>query len=321
MERRYSIGSLFSGIGGFELGLERSIPGAYTAWQVEQEEYCQKVLSKRWPDAKIFDDVRAINKNNVEKVDILCGGFPCQDISLAGTGGGINAERSGLWWEFHRIINELQPRAAIMENVPAITIRGLGAVSGSLSEIGYDCEWCVISASQFGAPHKRERWFCVAYPRGEQDFGGTSTDSHEDRERASNEILSGREAAPSYDIEGITDSNSLRSRQTKHGRPSSIVNNGNEVFEGRSQISIESLRKHAQTKFSESSCISRSESYWRASEIPKPTICRVDDGIPHRLDRSRIRSNKKRLRALGNAIVPQCSEWIGKKVWESGILL
>jgi len=307
MERRYSIGSLFSGIGGFELGLERSIPGAYTAWQVEQEEYCQKVLSKRWPAAKIFDDVRTINKNNVEKVDILCGGFPCQDISLAGTGGGINAERSGLWWEFHRIINELQPRAAIMENVPAITFRGLGAVSGSLSEIGYDCEWCVISASQFGAPHKRERWFCVAYPRGEQNCGWASTDSHEERERASNEILSGREAAPSYDIKGITDSNSMRSREAEYRRPSPIINNGNEVFEGRSPIFTDSL--------------SRSASYWRESEIPKPTICRVDDGIPHRLDRSRIRSNKKRLRALGNAIVPQCSEWIGKKVWESGILL
>lgn len=269
MERRYSIGSLFSGIGGFELGLERSIPGAYTAWQVEQEEYCQKVLSKRWPDAKIFDDVRTINTNNVEKVDILCGGFPCQDISLAGTGGGINAERSGLWWEFHRIINELQPRAAIMENVPAITFRGLGAVSGSLSEIRYDCEWCVISAAQFGAPHKRERWFCVAYPRG------------------------GREAVPSYDIKGITDSSKERFEEYPYQyeqairEPSSMLKYGNRRG------------------------INEAGNRWEGSSAPSP-VCRVDDGIPHRLDR---------LRALGNAIVPQCSEWIGKKIWESGILL
>ena len=293
MERRYSIGSLFSGIGGFELGLERSIPGAYTAWQVEQEEYCQKVLSKRWPAAKIFDDVRTINKNNVEKVDILCGGFPCQDISLAGTGRGINAERSGLWWEFHRIINELQPRAAIMENVPAITFRGLGAVSGSLSEIGYDCEWCVISASQFGAPHKRERWFCVAYPRGEQNFGRASTDSHEERERASNEILSGREAAPSYDIEGITDSSKERFEEYPYEYEQTIR-------EASSML-----------KYGNRRGINERGNRWKGSSAPSP-VCRVDDGIPHRLDR---------LRALGNAIVPQCSEWIGKKVWESGILL
>ena len=293
MERRYSIGSLFSGIGGFELGLERSIPGAYTAWQVEQEEYCQKVLSKRWPAAKIFDDVRTINKNNVEKVDILCGGFPCQDISLAGTGGGINAERSGLWWEFHRIINELQPRAAIMENVPAITFRGLGAVSGSLSEIGYDCEWCVISASQFGAPHKRERWFCVAYPRGEQNCGWASTDSHEERERASNEILSGREAAPSYDIEGITDSSKERFEEYPYEYEQTIR-------EASSML-----------KYGNRRGINERGNRWKGSSAPSP-VCRVDDGIPHRLDR---------LRALGNAIVPQCSEWIGKKVWESGILL
>lgn len=165
MEKKYSIGSLFAGIGGFELGLERAIPGAYTLWQVEQEKYCKKVLSKHWPEATIYDDVRNITKNNTKQVDILCGGFPCQDISVAGKGEGLHGKKSGLWWEMHRIIEELQPRAVIMENVAAITIRGLGTVLGSLSEIGYDAEWCTIRASDFGAPHHRSRWFCIAYPR------------------------------------------------------------------------------------------------------------------------------------------------------------
>lgn len=308
MERRYSIGSLFSGIGGFELGLERSIPGAYTAWQVEKEEYCQKVLSKRWPDAKIFDDVRTINKNNVEKVDILCGGFPCQDISLAGTGGGINAKRSGLWWEFHRIINELQPRAAIMENVPAITFRGLGAVSGSLSEIGYDCEWCVISAAQFGAPHRRKRWFCVAYPH--------STNQTITRTTTKSEIFSTIRKTIIQSENKCTGEENTGGKNIQHIRWPNISETSPHPGCKRFQ---EYPNQHQQTiretsSMSEYSHWRNSHSewnYWKEYQAPS-AVCRVDDGIPNRVDR---------LRALGNAIVPQCSEWIGKKIWESGILL
>jgi len=92
------IGSLFAGIGGFELGLERAIPGAETIWQVEQNKYCQSILKKHWPNATIYDDVRNITQHNVEAVDILCGGFPCQDISTAGKGRGLHGKKSGLWW-------------------------------------------------------------------------------------------------------------------------------------------------------------------------------------------------------------------------------
>jgi len=118
--KKYKIGSLFSGIGGFELGLERAIPSE-TIWQVEQDEYCQKVLKKHWPKARIYNDVRDINRETVEPVDILCGGFPCQDISIAGKGAGLNGKKSGLYWEMFRIIRDLRPRVIVMENVPAIT--------------------------------------------------------------------------------------------------------------------------------------------------------------------------------------------------------
>lgn len=293
-ERRYSIGSLFSGIGGFELGLERGIPGSYTRWQVEQEAYCQKILAKHWPEAEIYDDVRGITKNNVERVDILCGGFPCQDISIANTNGrGLHGKKSGLWWEYHRIINELQPRIAVMENVSAITFRGLGAVIGSLSEIGYNAEWCTIRASDFGAPHQRERWFCVAY------------------------------------------SNRERSREAFHGRPSPIDSNWEEIHRRRSSSEEVPISTHShrssiqgnripigiQTRYTNIERDIRSPSFWRESEIPQPTIRRMDDGLSEGLDRATIRRNKQRLKALGNAIVPQCSEWIGKKIWESGLLL
>ena len=106
------IGSLFAGIGGFELGLERAISGSETIWQVEREPFCQKVLKKHWPNATIYDDVRTVGSHNLESVDILCGGFPCQDISTAGKGKGLEGEKSGLWFEMLRIISELRPRVA-----------------------------------------------------------------------------------------------------------------------------------------------------------------------------------------------------------------
>ena len=98
-------GSLFAGIGGMDLGLERA--GMECAWQVEIDPYCQKVLAKHWPDVQRFGDIKDCGAHNLEPVDLICGGFPCQDISLAGKGAGIEGERSGLWSEYHRIICEL----------------------------------------------------------------------------------------------------------------------------------------------------------------------------------------------------------------------
>ena len=149
--RRLKIGSLFAGIGGFELGIERAIPGAETIWQVEKDKYCQSILKKHWPNAKIYDDVRNITKHNVEPVDILIGGFPCQSISVAGKQEGLqHEEKSGLWWEMWRIIGELRPRIVVMENVPNVLRLGGLHILGSLAEIGYDAEWTIISALQFG---------------------------------------------------------------------------------------------------------------------------------------------------------------------------
>ena len=122
-----TIGSLFSGIGGFELGLERAIPNSKTIWQCEQNKFAKQVLNKHWPDVPIYDDIKEIKHGTIDLVDIICGGFPCQDISQAGKGKGIaNGERSGLWFEMLRIINMVRPRIAIAENVTAITQKGRG---------------------------------------------------------------------------------------------------------------------------------------------------------------------------------------------------
>ena len=154
-------GSLFTGIGGVDLGFEWA--GIETRWQVEIDDYCQKLLSIRFPRTEKFTDVRKVGSHNLEKVDIISGGFPCQDISIAGKGEGIDGKRSGLWAEMHRVISELRPRFAFIENVPMLTIRGGTRVISDLAEIGYDAEWQIVGADDVGAWHRRKRIWIVAY--------------------------------------------------------------------------------------------------------------------------------------------------------------
>jgi DNA (cytosine-5)-methyltransferase 1 len=231
---RLSVGSLFSGIGGFELGLERT-GGFKTVWQCEKDEFCLKVLAKHWPDVKRFTDIKEM-KEDIPYVDVICGGFPCQDISCAGKGAGIHAERSGLWWEMHRIISMVRPKFILLENVAALVFRGLDEVLGSLAEIGYDAEWEIVQASYFGAPHRRERIFIIAY---------TNSERREITQKRYSEIRLFKRISP--------------------------------------------------------------QNPW-ISELPKSAICREDDGVPSRVDR---------LRALGNAIVPQCAEYVGRCLLDS----
>jgi len=161
------IGSLFAGIGGLELGLQAGLElegvPCQVVWQVEQDEYCRAVLAQHYPHAQRFEDVREVNRDNLPPVDLICGGFPCQDISVAGSGAGLEGDRSGLFFDMHRIVCELRPRLWVMENVPAITYRGLDTVLRTMAEAGYCARWGCLRASDLGAPHRRERWFCVGY--------------------------------------------------------------------------------------------------------------------------------------------------------------
>lgn len=162
---------LFSGIGGFSLGLERT--GYFkTVAFCDIEEYPRRVLKKHWPEVPIYDDVRTLSARRLAEdgieVDAICGGFPCQDISLAGKGAGIDGERSGLWSEYARLIGEIRPRYAIMENVSALLGRGLGRVLGDLAALGYDAEWNCISSCSIGFPHMRDRVWIVAYAASER---------------------------------------------------------------------------------------------------------------------------------------------------------
>ena len=251
------MGSLFAGIGGFEKGAEMAFNEAgiphQTLWQVEQNKYCQKVLARHWPTAKIYDDVRNIKKDNVAPVDVIMAGFPCQDISSAGLQRGIyEGEKSSLWWEVWRIARDLRPRVLVLENVANILRLGGSDVVGSLTEIGYNAEWSIISARERGACHLRERWFCVAYTKSRpSSHRDTIIEAKEDREAWSNSIEFGQ--------------------QYPQGLQST---------------------------------------FWQRHPHPS-AFCRVDDGIPNR---------SHRLKALGNAIVPQCSQYVFECIIKSGLL-
>ncbi len=151
---------LFSGIGGFSLGLERA-GGFETVAFCEIEPYCRAVLTKHWPGVEQHSDVNTIPLAR-GMADVVTAGFPCQDISHAGQGAGLAGARSGLWWKVRRTLRVVRPRIALLENVAALLGRGMGTVLGSLAAIGYDAEWHCIQLARLGAPHERDRCWIIA---------------------------------------------------------------------------------------------------------------------------------------------------------------
>ena len=277
---------LFSGIGGFALAARWA--GLQTIQFVELDPYCQKVLRKHWPDVPIHDDVKTLDGNQFKDIFLITGGFPCQDISIAGKGAGIDGERSGLWTELHRIIGEVRPRFALVENVPALTFRGGTRVIGDLAEIGYDCEWQIVGADDVGAPHRRKRIWIVAYSNSTTSRGGTvagevGNERGEDSRTEPESIQSGNRAARSDNL-----------------KPSSEnVSNSNDT--GRSEQRGEESVQEEQFA---TECGGGGES--------EPGICGVVNGPPnwiHEPDIPRVTTEKKnrvkRLKSLGNSIVPQ----------------
>ncbi|SII92595.1 phage DNA methylase [Mycobacteroides abscessus subsp. abscessus] len=204
------IGSLFSGAGGLDLAVEH-VTGGRTVWHCEADPDASKVLAAHWPDVPNLGDITAVDWSAVEPVDVLCGGFPCQDVSAAGRRAGIaTGTRSGLWLEYAEAINQLRPQLVVIENVRGLLsgyahramepgpddlgdrssrplLRAAGAVLGDLADLGYDAQWTTVAASAIGAPHRRERVFIVAYPAGkpwsldQRDPRRAAADSEGDR--------------------------------------------------------------------------------------------------------------------------------------------
>ena len=317
---------LFSGIGGFSLGLERA--GFETVAFCEVDKKCHQVLKKHWPNVPIFDDVQTLNGDDIEQsIDVICGGFPCQDISLAGKGAGLEGERSGLWREFHRLIKEIKPKYAIIENVSALRNRGLDQVLRSLAEIGYDAEWHCIPASAVGAPHRRDRIWIVAYANsndGRAWSGPKSLDG-----QAWMEFGGGSQGFFERETsQAVANANNIR---LQRGGESRI---GEEMGETRSQSTgsgaVRYDRDVANANFprlerwlsngiansqgweeSSDGCVTERSVKWRRGRngewTTEPDVGRVANGISNRVDR---------LKQLGNAVVPQIPELIGRAIIE-----
>lgn len=282
-QQQFTVGSLFSGIGGIDLGLERT--GRYTiAWQIELDDYCQRVLAKHWPDTPRFRDVRDCGAHNLTPVDLLAGGFPCQDLSSAGKRAGIDGARSGLWREMDRIIGELRPHYVFVENVADLLQRrrdgrpaGMATVLGHLAARGCAAEWQCLPAAAFGAPHLRDRVYLLAYPACEQPDAAQKSRSHS---ASSQQTPLERLRRP------VADSDRHRS-QTLQPQPGLL-----QEAQGAGL-----LQPADRDRLILSRPISQRE-VW----AHEPGMDRVADGISHWLDR---------LRVLGNAVVPQVAEYIG----------
>lgn len=223
--------SLFSGIGGLDLGLDRA--GWTCVGQVERDEFCRSVLARHWPEVPRHEDVRTASSwwtsTPRPAVGMVCGGFPCQDVSDAGRRAGIEGEQSGLWAHFAEVVGAVRPRYVLVENTPGLLARGMGRVVGDLAHLGYDAEWDCVPAAAVGAAHLRARLWILAYPSGVRD-------------------------------------------ETDHA-----------LQPGRAQLGLHHR--------------------WR----PEPDVGRVANGLPRGMA-------KRLLKPLGNAVVPQVGEYIGRLI-------
>jgi DNA (cytosine-5)-methyltransferase 1 len=318
-----TVGSLFSGIGGLDLGLERA--GMNVIWQSEIDPYCSRVLKKHWPEVPNYGDIKKINWREIERPNIICGGYPCQPFSTAGKRRGTNDPRH-LWPWVREAISELRPDYAILENVRGHLSMGGLQVVGELASIGYDAEWRVVSAASVGANHRRDRVFIVAYPNGSHSTNGgqrqalPSENSSWGNERArsgsdtrkvgvestrqnkgyvANPDNSG-ERAPTRNLDEQTSESSAQRGNTRHelGRCSAEMADTNG---GRQQK--RNAQKRGLPVFNAGSTRYKF-SQWEV----EPNVGRVANGISDRVDR---------LRGLGNAVVPQVAETIGRLVMEA----
>lgn len=311
---------LFSGIGGISLALS---PWVRTIAYCENDDYAQGVLLSRMADGQldvgpIWDDVRTLSGGMLPRVEIITGGFPCQDISVAGTGAGLGGRRSGLFFEIVRLTRDLRPRFVFLENVPAIAVRGLDRVLLEFTSLGYDCRWTIVSAAEMGAPHLRERWFLLAHANGVERGGEYGRRRTSDRDWDVPAVT--RDDGEAGDV---SDSPGVGRRQIWQGHGNVGRSCPREVAyptcertrglparswsEGKGEA--DAHRKSEGLANTDGPRLERwldSVAAWNEfpigggggswpSGVPQPSLRRGDDGLSNRVDR---------LRGLGNAVVP-----------------
>jgi DNA (cytosine-5)-methyltransferase 1 len=293
----------FSGIGGFSLAA-RWLGGIETVQFVEREPFCQRILSKHWPTVPIHDDICTFNPAP-GAADIVCSGFPCQDISQAGKGAGMAGSRSGLFYELLRVVCLVGPRYIVLENVAAITYRGMDDVLGALAEAGYDAEWACIPAAAVGACHQRDRWWCVAYTQNLLSPGGAGQQQGQHRGRSLPEPGNGDRADASDPISLPSERRRTNGDLAGHARAGESQTDqrqrdGNAAGDccatpDPMRQRLERPDEQGSSRAPWPSAIARLSPDWRGY-LSEPVLRRGDDGLSGRVDR---------LKALGNAVVPQ----------------
>jgi len=316
-----TFGSLFAGIGGIDLGLERA--GMECLWQVEIDEYASRVLEKHWPDVQRYRDIRECGAANLAPVDLICGGFPCQPHSLAGKRQASEDERD-LWGEMFRVICEVRPRWVLAENVPGLLSseagRFFGRVLRDLAGVGFDVEWESIPAAAVGAPHRRDRVFIVAHCDRKRcakwsESNSLSIEPKQQASRRSNACRCSENVADSSGTDAGSGSRFSQGSESIDWKSTQFLPDA-----GCRSGETEARDHHGETMadaegtgFAPCAVRQRQEQPWRRDsgrvrwwEV-EPDVGRVADGVPSRVDR---------LRCLGNAVVPQVAEWIGRRIVE-----
>jgi len=312
-----SVASLFAGIGGIDLGLQRT--GLFqTAWFCERDPYCQRVLGKHWPGVPIYDDATNL-PDDVERVDVITAGFPCQPVSYAGRRRAQQDER-WLWPYVERCIRVLRPRGVMLENVPGLFTAGFDDVIGGLAACGYDAEWDCIPAAAVGAPHLRDRVFIIATPMADapqlQRDGGDDNPRECPQGQPLPESGNGSWPSPMADADCATRAAAGAAAQALHG-PRQVKRLGRRGgllkdsgwpspmadAECSRQREQGQPRRPIHSATGSAGQVHRplNDGIWAA----EPNVGRVANGVPHRVDR---------LRALGNAVVPQVAEHVGHQL-------
>jgi DNA (cytosine-5)-methyltransferase 1 len=323
-------GSLFSGIGGFDKGFEDS--GMECAWQCEIDPKASEVLAKHWPDVKRYTDVREIGKHNLEPVDVICGGFPCQDLSIAGKRAGLTGGRSGLWFEFARIIDELEPKWVVIENVPGLLSSSNGkdfaVIVRWLVERGYGVCWRVLDSQYFGVAQRRRRVFVVA------SFGnGRSAEILFESEGLSWDSPARGEAG-----QGTAGTFTVRSGSDGGGKGYLGLDDGAMTLGGQPQwvtgVDHElnckdelmgTLNRNGDADSGISMCPNthtRIDAETETFVVPlvgvrrlTPTECARLQGFSD--DWNSFQSDSSRYKQFGNAVTVNVAEWIGKRIMEA----
>ena len=351
---------LFSGIGGFSLGLERA--GMRTVAFCEIDPFCRAVLAQHWPEVPIHDDVRTLTGDALRArgiaVDVICGGFPCQDLSFAGKRAGLEGARSGLWGEYARLIGELRPRFVVVENVPGLLSLGMGTVLGDLAALGYDATWDCIPAAAVGAPHRRDRvWIVANAASARLVHSENSGAAREDTATGDRDARTG-ERHVKFERVGSDVADAGRERHEPHGGAGELAGacgspqgegrqwqrRGDATDSGGTALADTDGASRASAKLPDtgarreavatgpkkprgcSAAFQDTHERGRARELgpastgkadaafgpdwwlSEPDVGRVADGVPARVDR---------LRSLGNAVVPQIPEMIGRAIMAS----